>query len=134
VIRHRWRTHLKSATTAQAVVALVRDYLGVWDREEVASLPDEAWPTAIRNRSDIMSWMFRIGEIHGKFRGSAAALMRLQELLLFFTHAAVRVTQIAASREHPPANEDEATRSSECARPTASWRAQAGLKRRGGGR
>jgi hypothetical protein len=133
VIRHRWRTHLKSATTEQAVVALVRDYLGEWDREEVASLPDAAWPTTIRSRTDIMSWMFRIGEIHSKFRGPAAALMRLQELLLFFTHAAVRVTQIAASREHPPANEDEETRSSECARPTASWlRAQPALKRRGG--
>jgi len=131
VIRHRWRTHLKAATTEQAVVAMVRDYLREWDAEEVASLPPGTWPAPVRDRSDIMSWMFRIGEIHGKFRGSAAALMRLQELLLFFTHAAVRVTQIAASREPAPANDEPAPRSSECARPTASWRAP---PRRGGNR
>ena len=121
MIRHRWRTHLKSATTEEAVVALVRDYLGEWDAEEIASLPESAWPGAIADRGDIMSSMFRIGEVHSKFRGSAAALMRLQELLLFFTHAAVRVTQIAATADHPPANEE--SRASECVRPKASWRA-----------
>lgn len=121
MIRHRWRTHLKSASTEEAVVGLVGDYLREWDREEIESLPPSSWPATIRNRADIMSWMFRIGEIHGKFRGPAAALMRLQELLLFFTHAAVRVTQIAAAADHPPANE-EGTHSAECARPMASRR------------
>lgn len=121
MIRHRWRTHLKSATTEAAVVALVGDYLGEWDAEEIASLPASAWPNEVRDRADIMSNMFRIGEVHGKFRGSAAALMRLQELLLFFTHAAVRVTQIAAAADHPPAN-DAGSKPSECARPKASRR------------
>jgi hypothetical protein len=112
---------LKSATTEAAVVALVGDYLGEWDAEEIASLPASAWPNEVRDRADIMSNMFRIGEVHGKFRGSAAALMRLQELLLFFTHAAVRVTQIAAAADHPPAN-DAGSKPSESARPKASRR------------
>ena len=132
MIRHRWRTHLKSATTEEGVVALVRDYLREWDPEEIESLPEHAWPDAVRDRSDIMSWMFRIGEVHGKFRGTSMALMRLQELLLFFTHAAVRVTQIAAAAEHHPANDPGGVRRSDCARPTASWRAQASGKRRSG--
>lgn len=131
MIRHRWRTHLKSATTEDAVVSLVRDYLGEWDPEEVDSLPPHVWPGEIRDRADIMSWMFRIGEVHGKFRGASTALMRLQELLLFFTHAAVRVTQIAAGVEHHPAN-DAGTKHAQCARPTASWRAQPASKRRSG--
>lgn len=120
MIRHRWRTHLKSAATEEAVVALVGDYLREWDRDEIASLPPACWPGRIRDRSDILSCMFRIGEIHSKFRGTAASLMRLQELLLFFTHAAVRVTQIASAVEHPSAN-DEGTQTAECARPKASW-------------
>ncbi|HSN19282.1 MAG TPA: hypothetical protein VLS49_01305 [Usitatibacter sp.] len=121
---------MKSATTEEGVVALVRDYLGEWDREEIASLPPSTWPAEIRDRADIMSWMFRIGEIHSRFRGPAAALMRLQELLLFFTHAAVRVTQIGAGGDPAPANE-AGPRSSECGRPTASWRERSHLRRRG---
>lgn len=120
MIRHRWRTHLKSAVTEEAVVALVGDYLREWDPQEIASLPEGCWPGRIGDRSEIMSCMFRIGEIHSRFRGSPAALMRLQELLLFFTHAAVRVTQIAAAGGEPPANEE--SRSVECGRPSASRR------------
>jgi hypothetical protein len=131
VIRHRWRTHLKSAATEDDVVALVRNYLGEWDPDEIESLPPHTWPGEVRDRADIMSWMFRIGEVHSKFRGNSASLMRLQELLLFFTHAAVRVTQIAAASEHPPAN-DPAMKRLECARPTASWRAQPVHRRRSG--
>ena len=127
MIRHRWRTHLKSASTQEAVVALVGDYLREWGPEEIAALPPGSWPGAIGDRSDIMSCMFRIGEIHSRFRGAPASLMRLQELLLFFTHAAVRVTQIAATAEHSPANED--SRASECARPMASWLAPARRRR-----
>jgi hypothetical protein len=125
VIRHRWRTHLKNASTQEAVVGLVRDYLEEWEPAEIESLPPGCWPGPIRERSDIMACMFRIGEIHSHFRGSAAALLRLQELLLFFTHAAVRVTQIAAAADHPPAN-DASEKRSDCARPAASrlWRAR----------
>lgn len=121
MIRHRWRTHLKSAVTEEAVVTLVGDYLREWRPEEIESLPRGCWPGRIGDRSGIMACMFRIGEIHSRFRGPPAALLRLQELLLFFTHAAVRVTQIAAAADHAPANEE--SRSSECARPKASWRA-----------
>lgn len=130
MIRHRWRTHLKSATTERAVVALVGDYLREWDTEEIGSLPPGCWPDRIRERADIMSWMFRIGEMHSRFRGASASLMRLQELLLFFTHAAVRVTQIAAAAEHPAAN-DTAEKHSECARPGASRRWRTALKKSG---
>ena len=95
-VRHRWRTHLKNATSEQDVLQLVRVFLSEWPSDEVASLPPDAWPGSMRNRSDIKSWMFRIGDAHGKFKGDPAVLARLQELLLFLTHAAVRVTQIGA--------------------------------------
>jgi hypothetical protein len=106
MVRHRWRTHLKNATTEAAVLELVRTYLSEWTTAEVASLPVDSWPTIVRSRSDIMSWMFRIGDAHGKFKGDPAVLARLQELLLFLTHAAVRVTQIGAGMIDSPAVND----------------------------
>jgi hypothetical protein len=108
VIRHRWRTHLKGAASEAEVLELVRKFLSEWTTEEVASLPHDAWPGNIRSRNDIMSWMFRIGDAHGKFKGDPAALIRLQELLLFLTHAAVRVTQIGAGVSEGPAVNDAA--------------------------
>ena len=115
MIRHRWRTHLKSATTQAAVVDLVQGYLAEWTASEIGSLPAAAWPGKIQDRSDIMSWMFRVGEVHAHFRGDEASLQRLQELLLFFTHAAVRVTQIAARPEEGPANDEPRGDDLECA-------------------
>ena len=106
MVRHRWRTHLKNATSEAAVIQLVRTYLAEWPSDEVASLPVDAWPTSIRSRGDIMSWMFRIGDAHSKFKGDSAVLARLQELLLFLTHAAVRVTQIGAGMSDAPAVND----------------------------
>jgi hypothetical protein len=108
VVRHRWRTHLKNATSEGAVLELVRTYLAEWPSDEVASLPLNAWPANIRSRGDIMSWMFRIGDAHSKFKGDPAVLVRLQELLLFLTHAAVRVTQIGAGMSDAPAVNDAA--------------------------
>lgn len=124
MIRHRWRTHLKSATSEAAVVDLVRAYLGEWAAAEVRSLPKTAWPERIAQRSDIMSWMFRVGEVHAQFRGDASALARLQELLLFFTHAAVRVTQIAAHGDDPSANDDPERVGAEIGPPNAASRLQ----------
>ncbi len=106
MVRHRWRTHLKNATSESAVLQLVRTYLSEWPVDEVTSLPTDAWPGSVRSRADIMSWMFRIGDAHGKFKGDPAVLARLQELLLFLTHAAVRVTQISSGMTDGPAMND----------------------------
>ena len=116
MIRHRWRTHLKNAATENDVVELVQGYLREWSPDEIRSLPGSAWPGKIAERGDIMFWMFRVGEAHAKFRGDATALARLQELLLFLTHAAVRVTQIAFHGEgKPSANDDSGSGGLECA-------------------
>ena len=119
MVRHRWRTHLKNATSEAAVVQLIRTYLSEWPVDEVGSLPPDAWPTGVRTRSDIMSWMFRIGDAYSKFKGDPAVLARLQELLLFLTHAAVRVTQIGTGMTDGPAVND-AVSSDEAQRSTAN--------------
>jgi len=128
-VRHRWRTHLKNATSETAVLQLVRNYLSEWTTEEVASLPVDAWPTTVRNRADIMSWMFRIGDAHGKFKGDPAALTRLQELLLFLTHSAVRVTQIGAGMIDAPAVND-ASNAPETQRSTANGIEKNGIEKK----
>jgi hypothetical protein len=121
---------LKSATSEQDVLQLVRTYLSEWPSDEVGSLPLDSWPTSIRGRSDVMSWMFRIGDAHGKFKGDPAVLARLQELLLFLTHAAVRVTQIGAGMTDGPAVND-ATNSHEAHRSTVNGIEKNGVEKNG---
>jgi hypothetical protein len=98
VVRYSWRTQLKAAATPEAVLDLISRFLDEWKREEVASLPGDAWPRAIASKKQVLDFTLRLGQIHAAFRGDSATLARVQELLLFFTHASVRITQLDSMR------------------------------------
>lgn len=104
MVRHSWRTHLKGAGTVDAVLGVVEQFLGEWKPDEVALLPKGSWPKALKSRKDVIDCSFRLGEMHADFSGNAASLARLQELLLFFTHVAVRITQVERSMIDGAAN------------------------------
>jgi hypothetical protein len=102
VVRHSWRTQLKAAATPEAVLDLVSRFLDEWKRDEIASLPGDAWPRAVDSKKQVLDFTLRLGQIHAGFRGDPATLARVQELLLFFTHASVRATQLASLHAHMP--------------------------------
>lgn len=96
MIRYRWRSHLKASSSEQAVLDLVGAYLREWLPDERRAVPAAAWPARIETRRDLTTWAFRLGELHAEFEGDPRALAPLQDLLLFATHAAVRITQLSA--------------------------------------
>ncbi|HET9580949.1 MAG TPA: hypothetical protein VFP44_24195 [Usitatibacter sp.] len=96
VMRHRWRTSIKNAADEKALLAVVNEYLGEWTWGEMAQLPNAAWPMRIDNAKSLSEWTFRLGELHREFQGrSSGTLAGIEELLLFFTHASVRMAQLA---------------------------------------
>ena len=99
MIRFRWRTSLKQATDEGEVLRLVREYLATWGSDERACLPPTAWPDVIESARDVTQTTFRLGALHADYHGDAEGLKRLQELWLFFTHAAVRLTQLRGTAE-----------------------------------
>ena len=103
MVRYSWRTQLKAAVTPEAVLDLISRFLDEWKREEIASLPGDAWPRAIDSKKQVLDFTLRLGQIHAGFRGDSATLARVQELLLFFTHASVRVTQLDSVHADNPA-------------------------------
>jgi hypothetical protein len=103
MIRQSWRTQLKAAADERDVLAIVRHFLAEWTKAEIAALPAGAWPGRISSREDVLSHAVTLAEIHGRFDGAAGGLPGLQELLLFFTHAAVRIAKIGAPVVDPPA-------------------------------
>lgn len=103
MIRRSWRTQLKAATTQQAVLTVVSQFLDEWSPHEVAALPPEAWPPPLASRDDVAQHALRLSRMHADLGASPRGLSGVQELLLFFTHAAVRASQLAAaSALHEP--------------------------------
>ena len=96
MIRRSWRTQLKASTTQQAVLTVVSQFLDEWSANEVAALPPEAWPPPLSSRNDVVQHALRLSRIHADLSGSSRGLPGVQELLLFFTHASVRLSHLAA--------------------------------------
>jgi hypothetical protein len=96
VIRRSWRTQLKAATTQQAVLSVVSQFLDEWSPHEVSALPPRAWPATLASKDDVVQHAVRLSQLHADLSGSPGAMTGLGELLLFFTHAAVRISHLAA--------------------------------------
>lgn len=98
MLRRSWRTALKAAVTEQDVLGVVTRYCAEWTAPEIATLPRGAWPSRIATRGDVLSHAAVLGGLHSRFGGAPASLAGLQELLLFFTHAAVRIAKLDGGR------------------------------------
>lgn len=97
MIRRSWRTQLKAATTQEAVLSVVSHFLDEWTPQEVNALPPQAWPRGLATKADVVQHALRLSQLHAEFPASPThGLQGVQEMLLFFTHAAVRISQLAA--------------------------------------
>ena len=104
MIRSKWRTLLKGASTETEVIVLVRSFMGTWSADEIAAIPREAWPGHVVTPRDVMQAAMRLAAMHADYQGNEAGLALLQELLLFMTQAAVRVKhlgRLAATGSQP---------------------------------
>ncbi|HZZ94014.1 MAG TPA: hypothetical protein VFE23_15745 [Usitatibacter sp.] len=98
MVRYRWRTLLKAALDASDVVRLVERFVGEWSADEVLALPQAARPTAPRTARAVVDHSVELARLHATFDGPAQTLAGLQEMLLFFTHAAVAIVRLTASQ------------------------------------
>lgn len=98
MVRHSWRTHLKASADEREVVAIVARFLGEWRPAEIRALPRGAWPAHVGTPRDVIEHGVELSRLHATHEGGGASLAHLQEMLLFFTHAAVAITRLAAVR------------------------------------
>ena len=100
MIRHRWRWHVKNAVDQAALLAVTNTYLKEWTWAERSRLPNDAWPHRIDDAKGLAEWTFRLAEFNREFQDAPwPTLEELQNLLLFFTHASVRMAQLSRSRQ-----------------------------------
>ena len=98
--RHRWRTELKACASEVEVLKVVERYLGEWSPEELRQLPAGVAPGTFTSAKAVADYTFGLGRAHAAFDGGSRDLALLQEILLFFTQASVRVTQLRM--DEPP--------------------------------
>ena len=100
MIRHRWRSHIRNAADEAALLGVTNQYLKEWTWVERLRLPRDAWPERIQSARSLSEWTFRLAELNHEFRDAPWPTVEgLQNLLLFFTHASVRMAQLSRSRE-----------------------------------
>ena len=85
---------MKNADTEAAVLGTVREYVAEWRAHE-KDVPHAAWPSRIADARDVVTWAFRLGELHAEYVGGLAPVPpALKDFLLFATHACVRLGEV----------------------------------------
>src|SRR5688572_16055649 len=87
--------HLLGATASdQAVVNLASQYLAAWAPAELAAIPNECRPGAVRDVEDLSDIAYCLTRARIE---SSMVNSRLDEMELFFAHACVRVSELESA-------------------------------------
>ena len=90
----RWLARLSAATTEPEVLSIARDYVATWSALELSRLPEDAIPGRIHDPEHISDYAYRLTQAH-LFAGSLTDSLLLDRMMVFFTHASARLSQIA---------------------------------------
>ena len=88
-------TELSLASTVDEILAVTREYLSGWSREDLAGLPDHCRPGRVKDRGDIELWA---DHLLGATRTEKLVIeneARLDRLTNHFLIASVRIRQLA---------------------------------------
>lgn len=87
-----WPQRLRSATSEQEVVDVVRDFLAIFSPYDLARLPVELRPGRIVDGNDVSDLAFTlVRHDHDDAQGTARCI---HKMTLFFTQASVRLSEL----------------------------------------
>ena len=87
---------LEQADNEREVVAIVREYMARIGPAEIATLPEDCWPTKVTDTEDITEYALRIARRRTLSPQSVADDALLDRLHSLLTHAAARSALLAA--------------------------------------
>jgi hypothetical protein len=97
----RWQPRIKNARSAQAIVAVMREYVSSWTPEQVAQLPADCRPSADLDVQAVSQWAVELTRCELKFAGDAAAAELLHDVKAVFVQASQRLAQLTAESLGP---------------------------------
>lgn len=89
----------KNAFSEGEVVALLREFLGKWHRDDFSGLPEHCRPEGIRGSRDIAEMAFNLTTTRIDATWPPQMLVELDTL---FAHACHRLTEIQTIAAHAP--------------------------------
>lgn len=90
-----WRARLDRAGREADIVWLVKDYVATWLPQEIAELPPECRPGRFADAEDISAFALQL--VRSEVESDHETPSRLHHMAAFFSHAAMRLSQIFGS-------------------------------------
>lgn len=98
-----WIKLLGEATTIQALLVLVNEYILQFPDDAWSWIPRTARPGLMTREEDIHYWHRRLVEASS---AATAPNIRLQDLSVFFVRAAARALELRGGNGHPDSSND----------------------------
>ncbi|MGE5617090.1 MAG: hypothetical protein ACM3X5_09260 [Bacillota bacterium] len=93
--RSSWHVQLDRCGGIESILSLTRDYLATFGPEHLARLPEDSRPGRVKGEDDIEYWACRLAQARQSSElASPVDGELLQEMLGYFLHAWVRVSEI----------------------------------------
>ena len=92
-----WHIQLDACGDVDAILAITRDYLAIFGPEHLARIPEECRPGRVKGEDDISYWSCKLAQYHHREPEVPVDAELLQEMLNYFLHAWVRISQIRRS-------------------------------------
>src|SRR5262245_14379318 len=89
-----WHRQIEAATTVDAVIWIVRDYLAHLTPGELARLPEHCRPDRVKTESDIHHWTLTLIELSCLDSPDIRDLKLLQQVSRTFALASLRISDI----------------------------------------
>ena len=96
-----WKPLIQSASTEDALVNLMRDYVESWTSEEMLALPLQCRPGRIRDRDDVCDWAVVLAREELKVNSEEVGTHLLHHIAATFREAASRLTQLSFDSRPP---------------------------------
>ena len=93
-----WHIQLDGSAEVDQVLAITRDYLATFSPEHLARLPESCRPGRIKGEDDIAYWSCRLAQYNHATDGGPVDGELMQEILNYFLHAWVRISQLHRAR------------------------------------
>jgi hypothetical protein len=94
--RHaRWQSLIQVAPNEDAVIALVRRYLGTLSETQFQRMPADFRPSLPSTREEVAGWAVQMVRAEMKFSGDSEAAALLRQMAIVFSEASTRFAQLA---------------------------------------
>src|SRR5215204_772464 len=100
-----WSACIEEAGNPMDLLSVSRDFLGSWEPEDLALIPEQARPQRIKGLDDLVYWHQKLVDCFCAVSLEPEQSAKLREMLRFFSFAVQRSVEIEAV---PPISEHEA--------------------------